>query len=483
MTLTRREFIGAGIGLGVATSLRADLGPLEMGAGIRIDAHCHIFNARDVPSVGWLSEGLRDNDFPGVIARTIGRFGRVVTGNYQNASDEQAFLMALLKQGGDVARSHRCMEGSKGDSNAGSAAGRMKNSGKRCRYGNALLLQSSYPEVDLFTPSFVDMYMGFGGSNSNYHELREVAALIAQLTQGRVHSFVPFDPWRQRMYEKEEGSGSWSPFDEVHTWLASSGAIGVKLYPPMGYAPTGNGAYACPSRYNASQHGRTTYLERSGWQRFRVRYGEEIDEVLDRLYKYAVQNEIPILAHANDSNYANDSCARSAGGLGTPSQWRSVLERYPTLRVSFGHFGHFLAVNGESVEVARWASEFAEILADPRYPNVYADVSYFNEILSPSPSRMRKMREATESLLRTVPALKKKLMYGSDWWMLQREPGNAKYLSQIQSAFPTEMIEDFLGGNAVRFMGIAPGGSTRSRLERFYAERGMQRATWMQKLG
>jgi hypothetical protein len=39
-------------------------------------------------------------------------------------------------------------------------------------------------------------------------------------------------------------------------------------------------------------------------------------------------------------------------------------------------------------------------------------------------------------------------------------------------------MEDFLGGNALIFLGLLPGGQNRRRLDRFYRDRGISPPEW-----
>jgi hypothetical protein len=70
--------------------------------------------------------------------------------------------------------------------------------------------------------------------------------------------------------------------------------------------------------------------------------------------------------------------------------------------------------------------------------------------------------------------LKKRILYGSDWHVLKRvknfEIFMEKYIQVMgQAGFYTEEeMGDFLGGNALEFLGLLPGGKNRKRLERFY---------------
>ena len=55
------------------------------------------------------------------------------------------------------------------------------------------------------------------------------------------------------------------------------------------------------------------------------------------LFALCVKEDAAILAHANDSNGANEDFGRRAD----PGYWIDVFRKHPTLRVCLAHFGHF----------------------------------------------------------------------------------------------------------------------------------------------
>jgi len=80
--------------------------------------------------------------------------------------------------------------------------------------------------------------------------------------------------------------------------------------------------------------------------------------------------------------------------------------------------------------------------------------------------------------------LKRRLLYGSDWHVLRRvrnfETFMGNYITVLEQAgfFTEEEIEDFLGGNALEFLGLLPGGKNRERLEDFYMRKKIPLPNW-----
>ena len=56
-----------------------------------------------------------------------------------------------------------------------------------------------------------------------------------------------------------------------------------------------------------------------------------------KLFEWCAANNVPIMAHTNNSNGAGPGYGTRAN----PKYWQPVLQKFPTLRVNFAHFGGF----------------------------------------------------------------------------------------------------------------------------------------------
>ena len=95
---------------------------------------------------------------------------------------------------------------------------------------NYLLSYDTLPErkVDLAIPCLVDydFWLAKGkGTPTSIPEQVAVMEEIAVLTAGRVHCFVPFDPFRQVAFDKGEWR-DFSPIELVQEAVRERGAIG-----------------------------------------------------------------------------------------------------------------------------------------------------------------------------------------------------------------------------------------------------------------
>lgn len=273
---------------------------------------------------------------------------------------------------------------------------------------------------------------------------------------------VPQGPWESSRLDLDQTAPS---IDLVRHAIELGGFAGVKLYPPSGFLPLGN-------RF-----------------RFIGAAGERLDAAMRTLYGYCEAMQVPILTHAAFSN----GFEHGYDGLAGPNGWELVLQEYPNLRVCFGHFGHLHGVGLDPANpcVDSWSRRFVSLV--DRYPNVYADVG--NSKLPVQES----YRDQFVLLLRFLLGhndnaddlqLKRRhrLMYGSDYWMNVMSPSHQGvvdvFSNTIDAAFGSVTRDLFMGGNALRFLGLADAAGepdrdnlNRRRLETFYGSR--PRPPWL----
>jgi hypothetical protein len=305
----------------------------------------------------------------------------------------------------------------------------------------------------------------------------EVMADLVAATQGRVHAYAPFCPLREIMH-REHPTTTYSSLDFVRNSVERRGAIGVKLYPPMGFAPGGNAAV---------QKDNPDFWRRAPWLNPIARqsdFGAKLDAVLDELFAWCSSNGVPILAHANASVGAFPEFEE----LALAPHWDEPLASHPTLQVDFGHFG------GAGVHSADFLARLSPRAGAPG-SEAFVDASYFSEILDDEP----KLRMILQSLFKADAAgagvLKERLLYGTDWKMLMQEEDSGDYLERFEQLIiqidpgkqggsgSTALADAFFGRNAVHFLGLARNEPTRERLQRFYKQAGLADSPqWMSKV-
>ena len=464
---------------------------------VTVDVHCHTFCSSDLPIVGFVAHhipGLTElsrflTRWPEVVVRALVRAAASLPNAAgPSAAEELAWLQAFGDQPGHGEPPGRLIGPVKPlpaaalDTVLGDLAKRLPFSvsieQRRIleRYlevlylvghGRAAIAASAatlFPSVALYTPALVD-YDAWSEDRAPtplWQQIRIQEAIARLSTTGRIgrpearfHPFVAFDPRRQlegpQAAPKPSGApapptAASSALEMVRYAVEAGGFLGVKLYPPVGFAPFDNARL-----------------------RPQLPFAAGLDGALDALYAYCETAEVPILTHAGASN----EYALGLHELVAPARWAPVLERHPTLRLDFGHFGHDYGVASDGSR-AGWIYQAAELIE--RYPNVYADLS--NSPLVYDAAYARRLTGLLADVLARFPKVRRRLMYGSDWWLSALDPDAGAAVERFRvtlgDLLGPEGLADLMGRNALRFLGLLddvgrprPAGAA-ARLRAFY---------------
>jgi predicted TIM-barrel fold metal-dependent hydrolase len=351
------------------------------------------------------------------------------------------------------------------------------------RHVNALDYLRTYSKasprkIDLLVACMVDYdyWLARGKSTpTSLEEQVELMARICEITQGRVHGFVPFCPFRELV--TSDGKSAGDSMRLVKHAIEKQGFMGVKLYPPMGFAPWGNTDLSCWAN-------KTTLLPEAKDAKF----GERLDVAMERLFEWCIQKEVPVMAHANLSNSPYDDFKKLAGA----EYWDKALDKFKTLTVDFGHFGDTDIENHDGAI----SKEFIELMKDASTASGYgafADTAYFAGILTDPVGIQKVLLQLYGDSHSHI--LSDRLMYGTDWTMILPQARVDKYLAQfidvidkLSKEHPslnpssTTLTEAFFGRNAVRYLGLGATKKNRHRIEEFYAGRKIATPDWMKKV-
>jgi predicted TIM-barrel fold metal-dependent hydrolase len=160
-----------------------------------------------------------------------------------------------------------------------------------------------------------------------------------------VHPFLAFDPWRC-LRDRQRGN---DPLAEIKRALSEGRGIGIKLYPPMGFAAAGN----------ANRSADDFPLE---LRKLAGNPGRSVDGVLDELFDYCADNDVPVMAHCGQSN----GSAKQYETLADPLFWQQALDgprpRRKQLRLNLGHFGGIWEMGVIDTQQRRWATTILELM-------------------------------------------------------------------------------------------------------------------------
>ena len=443
--MNRRAFLqSAAAGLFASTALgakgacRAPAGPLASNSESIfpiIDAHCHIFNASDLAIEGFIKHSVLHASGDHPLDAAIAAFDYQLQSAAPSFEEENALLDAVLR--GDPIPEEFDRTGPSLDDFDNFLDHLAKSRPELLRGGekqeiplfgegilfNALrwawiltrhrlhimqLMFNTFSEVELFVPAIVDMdlWLSDHAETSVPNQIRLYEKLV-RISQGRIMPLAPFDPWRQ---VEAERAGTDTPLEWLQDAVLHRGFAGVKLYPTMGFRAEGNAEL------------------RPRW------FYRPLDSALEELYEWCQQERVPVLAHANASWGSQRGFEERAG----PEYWRRALERFPDLRISFGHFGGDNDLLSRGMESRCW--DFANLMQE--YPNAFADIG-FHDIGFPSTPDcdVEKYFALMRELAAEFPAAIDHIMYGSDWHMIAQTSGNGQYFTTAFERFASHWPE------------------------------------------
>jgi predicted TIM-barrel fold metal-dependent hydrolase len=322
-------------------------------------------------------------------------------------------------------------------------------------------------EVRFFAPAIIDYsYWLHDFDVSPHQDQIDVMSAIAAI-RGRqygVHAWASYCPWRH-IVDKHQ-------LERIQTAIATGGLLGAKLYPVMGFYPIGNEAAAA----RGEPYPRDLAKEPN--------FGKQLDDNLRELYSWCSRDGVPILTHCSFSQYP-DTPTKDVGLRAAPEGWAEVLKQYPTLRLDIGHMGGLwqIPVSAPKRPPGRpWTERVIEILDNPKFDFVSADVADYATILERDKNEKADDKEALMAVKGWLAAhgrARNRIMYGTDWSMLaQYHPGDLDYYQQMKTRWPEKLgltddeKRNYLGANAARLIGLSKiqGNTphTRQRLEAFY---------------
>lgn len=331
----------------------------------------------------------------------------------------------------------------------------------------------------------------------------EATSRLSALNPGLIAPFVGFDPWRHvddLAHNARTGvTLRKTALDVVKDAILSKGFVGVKLYPVMGFRPYGNAVF---DDADGNDQPFPKYLTSNArLAQYADGFGRKLDEALDELYKFCVENEVPIMAHCTDSKGPFEATFKGqklrSSERSHPKYWRPLLlaakdgqaPKYPSLRLNLAHMTFGTGGHGGHAGEASWSSGIKELLEN--CPNVFGDASYLSDILSEGNSRRHcgtldafaKSAVAYFKRSEGVPySCYDKVMYGSDWYMPAMQRNYETFLNVMARTYydgvakatgegreQAELTRLFLSSNALRFLGVAnPNSPAHHRFRSFF---------------
>lgn len=159
----------------------------------------------------------------------------------------------------------------------------------------------------------------------------------------------------------------------------------------------------------------------------------KLDEALDQLYRLCDELGAPILAHGHASNGAGPKYDARAD----PAFWLPVFKTHPKLRVCLAHFGRFGVVSdgasGTELPANSWEWRLGSYIRENPKAPIYADLSFFSEVLHADKEERAALAANFSAWVREFDPDAEHLVFGTDWLMLGMDTGYDRYIPSVDA--------------------------------------------------
>jgi len=258
-----------------------------------------------------------------------------------------------------------------------------------------LKLREQYPPDTKFVVLPMDMeYMGAGKVRQPYwNQVAELEQLHGNFPN-QVIPFVAADPRRPDIVQ------------HVKRCIEAHGFRGVKIYPPLGYAP---------------------YCR-----------------VLLQVFDFCQAAGVPVIAHCSRGGVYSRTMSRDECLQRTmPTNWAGVLRSFPQLKLCLAHFGGDAEFRKYTEARDSWTLDILELMQ--QYENVYADVSYV---------AANEWSHDTIKDLCSDPVTRDRVLFGTDYYMVQAaQKSEADYRFRLLQVLGPEAFARIADINPKRYLG------------------------------
>lgn len=333
---------------------------------IMYDIHCHIFNHECVPN-GFLKVRLPFTDrFLTFLENVTGIFGKLFD---NDDISNTSYFLNMFKQ--DMPYIYR-------------------------------KLLSYFPDNAVFCPLTMDMHGIRGKQTFSFQQQIKFTLELQNEYPSKLIPFLCLNPRNPRMDEYFHRY--------INFYSLNNGFWGVKIYPAMGYLPSDPrlmsifsicDTFGIPITTHCSKAiVKTTDHRLKNIKGMKLDAGGNVDEFCIKSKWFWREKDY--------SKFFNH-----------PKNWEVVLNKFPTLKLNFAHFGGF--EQGDNT----WYVRILDMMK--RYPNVYADVSY---ILGDYDKL-----ESLRSLITSCDVAWTRTLYGTDYYMIVLKD----HFRMIKNMFETQM--------------------------------------------
>lgn len=288
-----------------------------------------------------------------------------------------------------------------------------------------------------------DLADGPSPDSSHHHQIEFWRDFASKKPHGiEVHTFAGYDPLKHAKELFPRGADPEAPpktssyFRSLSEYALKGAIRGFKLYPPMGFRAFGNKDLDRPcNRDFVGANGVGASVVKSWGERPPL--GPSLDNALGQMYELASREDLPILLHSGATNLTASNFSERT----SQEHLLKALDKFPKLRVCIAHFTEaqpfitemqHIQDDGGSLQDSKLdALRHASRMFTTRTPNVFADIGHMEEFLWGDENLPARFFCALFDYFRKAPGAVDRIMFGSDWIMLARQPGYRNYVRII----------------------------------------------------
>jgi uncharacterized protein len=273
-----------------------------------------------------------------------------------------------------------------------------------------------YPEkTTVFVVLPMDMtFMNMGELGTPIEEQHQELLDLAGKSNGQIIPFYAADPRHEDIVKR------------VRMELTPERFRGIKIYPNLGYKP---------------DHPR-----------------------LMEIYKICIERGFPVLTHCSPGGIWRYGLSREERRANSePENYRHILETkgYRELKLCLAHFGgaeewvKHIKGRADVGEKEAWVRTIYKMIASGEYPNLYTDISY--TVFTPRVAGLYVDLVDYLKVLLNDPRVRTRVLFGSDYYMVERESISEKEASLLlRSRLGEDLYKQIAYTNPREFLGIEP---------------------------
>ena len=262
-------------------------------------------------------------------------------------------------------------------------------------------------------------------------QLNDISRLKA-IYPNDVYPFIALDPRREGIIDKF--------IKEIY---GKSIFCGVKLYTPNGYSPADVDFMKPGGLYEFCDQHNIPITAHHSFRGFATPLSSvEIDGLI---YDNGVKE-----AHGPVSlskAFSKDWIEERATKFNHPDIWEKVMEKFPTLKLNLAHFG---------IGNPAWQTKLFEMISNPKYPNLYVDLSCWCSLDDDTDSNAIGLRTFYKTYYKGKSEyIKGKFLYGSDFYLDLLSTDNLnEYLANFKTVFQPNEFKRIAFTNAKKFLNL-----------------------------